>query len=286
MFGKSYVEDITKLYNEAVNYDKLKTEFFSNITHELKTPIAVILSAIQLMEQMRVSQDFGETSSSKHLKTIKQNCYRLLRLVNNILDVTRADSAYTRLNPINSNIVNLVEEITQSVGPFAEQKGIKIEFASQVEEIITAVDVDKVERIVLNLLSNAIKFTDSGGIISVNVSEKNNKVLLSVKDTGTGIPKNMHSAIFERFRQANNSLSKDSQGSGIGLSLVKTFVELHNGAISLNSEVNKGSEFIIELPIRLCQESTSQMVEKTNDYQNKIIQAVTVEFSDIYTSVP
>jgi two-component system, cell cycle sensor histidine kinase PleC len=164
----------------------------------------------------------------------------------------------------------------------SEQKGVLLEFDTESEEIITGVDVDKIERIILNLLSNALKFTASGGKVSVSLNTISNKVFISVKDTGLGIPTDMQKSIFERFKQIGSTLTKEFEGSGIGLSLVKSFVELHNGTINVMSEVNKGSEFIIELPITLAStDSENQVVEPK--IHNKIIEAINIEFSDIYS---
>jgi len=275
------ISNLTRLYNDVIEYDNMKTEFFSNISHELKTPLSVILGAIQLIEQKRANDSPEKRNADKSMITIKRNCYRMLRLINNILDVGRIDSGHINLNLINCNIVYLIEEIVQSVVLYAEQKGLNLEFDTECEEIITAVDIDKIERITLNLLSNAIKFTPSGGKIAVYVYSKNNRVFISIKDTGVGIPESMLKAIFERFRQVNSSLTRDFEGSGIGLSLVKSFVDLHNGSIEVKSEENKGSEFIVEIPIRLCESDKGD--KSIPQYQNKIIEAINIEFSDIYS---
>lgn len=269
------------LYNNALDYDKQQTEFFANVTHELKTPISVILGAIQLIEQKKASTT-DRRHSSKQLQTIRQNCYRLLRLINNILDISRIDSGYIKSNMENCNLVYLIEEITQSVIPYAEQRGLLLEFDTESEEIFTAVDIGKIERIILNLLSNAIKFTPPEGKVSVNVYDREDKVLVSVKDTGLGIPLYMQTKIFERFQQVDSTLTRESEGSGIGLSLVKSFVDLHDGRITVNSELTKGSEFIIEFPVRLCDSAKEKDTKKCCTDQNKIIEAINIEFSDIY----
>lgn len=275
------VQNLSTLYSQAVENDNLKTEFYSNLSHELKTPLSVMLGAIQLMEHNE--KNAPSPGSRKHMYTIKQNCYRILRLINNLLDTTRIESGFIKMNLEDCNIIYLIEEMVQSVVPYAEEKNIHIEFDTEVEEIITAVDIDKIERIMLNLLSNAIKFTPADGNIWVTISEGPERIKISVKDTGPGIPKDMHTLIFNRFQQVNNSLTRTQEGSGIGLSLVKSFVELHSGKIELLSEENAGSEFIIELPISLCLKSPQNMMNLCN-HQSKIIQAINIEFSDIYRS--
>lgn len=276
------INNLTNLYNDAVEYNKVKTEFFANISHELKTPLSVILGAIQLIDQKSDCPSPDRLSSSKHLRTIRQNSYRLVRLINNILDITKIESGYVKMNITNCNIVYLIEEITQSILPFAEQKNISLVFDTDFEEIVTAIDIDKIERIMLNLLSNAIKFTPSKGKISVDIKAVSQYVSISIKDTGPGIPPCMQSIIFERFRQVSNSFTRNSEGTGIGLSLVKSFVELHGGNIMVNSEEGKGSEFIIHLPIKLM-ESGNDTAFNAPLSQPKIIEAINIEFSDIYS---
>ncbi|MFZ5989146.1 MAG: sensor histidine kinase [Bacillota bacterium] len=279
------IENISSLYDKTIKSSNQKSEFFHNMSHELKTPLTVILGAIQLIEQRDACAGVERRRSSKQLSIIKQNCYRLLRLINNILDLSRIESGYIKTNMLNCNIVYLVEEITQSVVPYAEQKGLRLEFDTLVEEIITAVDIDKIERILLNLLSNAIKFTKPGGNISVKMCAKDNNYLIIVSDTGIGIPKDMLDNIFERYSQVNSSLTREIEGSGIGLSIVKSFVDLHGGSIRVKSEQNKGSEFLIEIPVKICKSAPKQNPHTENS-QNKIIEAINIEFSDIYSIAP
>jgi two-component system, cell cycle sensor histidine kinase PleC len=273
---------LTNLYHTALENNKAKTEFFSNISHEFKTPISVILGSIQLLEQKLPEASPERLKFGKSIEIMRHNCYRLLRLINNILDMTRMDSGYIKINKINCNIVYLVEEITQSVAPFAEQKKLTLLFDTEVEEIMTAVDVDKIERVLLNLLSNAIKYTDADGKIWVTIFNKDNRIFISVKDTGYGIPQQMQALIFERFKQVSSQLTKDFEGSGIGLSIVKSFVDLHGGSIQVISEENKGSEFIVELPVLLCDES-GKSAASPSGVQSRIVEAINIEFSDIYS---
>ncbi|OPZ91117.1 MAG: Sensor histidine kinase TodS [Firmicutes bacterium ADurb.Bin419] len=275
------LEKIASLYDNTVKCTNEKSEFFYNMSHELKTPITVILGAIQLIEQKKGPIEYDRRKSSKHITTIKQNCYRLLRLINNILDLSRIESGYIKSNMVNCNIVYLIEEICQSVIPYAEQKSLTLEFDTMEEEIITAVDVDKIERIILNLLSNAIKYTKPGGKISVVVSSRFEKVHICVQDTGIGIPKDMQKSVFERYQQVDSSLTKGIEGSGLGLSIVKSFVQLHDGSVKLKSEPNIGSEFHIFLPIKHI-ETASNIITSCGKDSQRIIEAINIEFSEIY----
>lgn len=279
------IRDITerKLLHEALEYDRIKTEFFTNISHEFRTPLNVIFTTLQLMNanlNEKAARADGK-NIRKYLDLIKQNCFRLLRLVNNFIDITKIDSGFFELNLRNHNIVSVVEEITLSVAEYIKNKGITFRFDTDVEEKIMACDADKIERIMLNLLSNAVKFTKAGGGIMVNVCDRGEKVVISVKDTGIGIPKNKQKVIFERFRQVDKSFTREHEGSGIGLSLVKSLVEMHGGKISLRSKEGEGCEFIIELPARVLPEK--EEVCRERDFIHKEnMEKINIEFSDIY----
>ncbi|KEJ03546.1 PAS domain-containing sensor histidine kinase [Clostridium botulinum] len=271
-------QDVKKnieLLNESREYNKLITEFLSNISHELKTPLNVIFTAVQLLGFYEEDVDYEK--QDKYLKLIKQNCYRLMKLINNLLDTTKLDSGYLKLNLVNYNIVNLIEEITLSVTSYAESKGINIIFDTNVEEKIIAVDTDKIERIILNLLSNSIKFTNPGGNIFVNVKDSGENVYIHVKDTGVGIPSDKLESIFERFFQVDKTLKKNKEGTGIGLHLVKSFVEMHNGTVTIKSELGKGTEFIIKLPAVVCE----KQAKSKNIIYEANIERINMEFSDI-----
>ncbi|MEG6612892.1 HAMP domain-containing sensor histidine kinase [Pseudoclostridium thermosuccinogenes] len=274
-------DNLAGLYNNAVEYDKMKTDFFSNIIHDLKTPLSVIIGAIQLINKKHSDHSDDKSSLERNLKIINQNVYMLLKLLNNILEITRISSGYVKTNMNNCNIVYIVEEITQSISPYSESKGLNLVFDTDVEEVITAIDIDKMEKVMLNLLSNAIKFTPPGGDVTVYVKEENNKVYISVKDTGPGIPKEKQDIIFERYKHVDSNLTRENEGSGIGLSIAKSYVELHCGKLTVKSEENKGSEFIVELPIRTINGKAQDDYKEINPH-DKIIEAINIEFSDIY----
>nr|WP_272508955.1 PAS domain-containing sensor histidine kinase [Clostridium ganghwense] len=278
------VKEKTILLEETLEYDKLKTEFFANISHELRTPINVIFSALQMTNSMlcdiEIFDNENKNKTKKYLNIMKQNCFRLIRLVNNLLDITKIDAGYLNIELVNCNIINIVENITLSVVDYVGSTGIELIFDTDVEEKILACDPEKIERIILNLLSNAVKFTMAGGKVFVNIMDKCDKIIISVKDTGIGIPEQKQKQIFERFIQVDKSLSRAKEGSGIGLSLVKALVEMHEGKISVNSRVKRGAEFVIELPIKVLSEDR---VIKNNNYNEQTnIEKVNIEFSDIY----
>ncbi|MHB8005621.1 ATP-binding protein [Clostridium sporogenes] len=273
------VEKNIELLNESREYNKLITDFLANISHELKTPLNVIFTAVQILDLYKKDANSYD-KKEQYIKVIKQNCYRLMRLINNLLDTTKLDSGYLKLNLVNCNIVNLVEEITLSVVYYAESKNINIIFDTDVEEKIMAVDPDKIERIILNLLSNAIKFTGSGGNIYVNIKDCKDSITISVKDTGIGIPQDKIENIFERFVQVDKTLRRNKEGSGIGLYLVKSFVNMHEGNIDIQSVIGKGSEFIINILVKLVKEDSEK---ENNVLYSPSKEYVDMEFADIYS---
>ena len=269
-------------YKEIKEIEKAKSQFFANLSHEIKTPINIIYSCIQLLD---INKKNGEKSLSdaynKYEHTLKQNCYRLLRLVNNLVDMTKIDSGYMKLIFINCEIVSLVEDITLSIVPYVESKNINIVFDTYIEELKIRCDPESMERVILNLLSNAIKFTDNNGNISVFIEADEKYVFIRVKDDGIGISEDIREKIFNRFVQEDKSFNRKKEGSGIGLALVKSLVELHDGEVYLE-KVSKGSEFVVKLPnIKIDEEL--DVYNKVMDAESKpLVQKINIEFSDIY----
>jgi signal transduction histidine kinase len=266
-------------------YDKMKGQFFSNLSHELKTPINVIYSCIQLMES------YGDITENKLLNVkvrknigvIRQNCYRLMRLIGNLIDLSRYDGGYYKINASNCNIVGIVEDISLSVVRYAEQKGINIVFDTDIEEKEIACDPEMIERIVLNLISNSLKFTETDGYIYINIYDNIDKIIISVRDTGVGIPEDKLSIIFERFRRVDSSLSRSQEGSGLGLTIVKSLVEAHDGRISVKSELGKGTEFTLELPVKVLPNNKQEIDIGAADKFKDTVKKIEIEFSDIYS---
>lgn len=272
-----------KKYNEIKEIEKAKTQFFANLSHEIKTPINIIYSCFQLLD---INKEKGETelwnSYNKYYGTIKQNCYRLLRLVNNLVDITKIDSGFMKLNFINYEIVSLVEDITLSIVPYVESKNITVLFDTYVEELVIKCDPESLERVILNLLSNAVKFSNENGNITVLLDANKDFVIIKVKDDGIGIAPEVSDYVFERFAQEDKSFNRKKEGSGIGLSLVKSLVELHGGVVYLEKNVEQSCEFVIKLPNKILDESKNEEI-KSIDIDNKpLIQKVNIEFSDIY----
>ncbi len=283
---KKRIEESRLLLERAIEYDKLKTEFFSNMSHELRTPLNILLSSLQLINMNTDTKgDINLSSIRKYTGIMKQNCYRLLRLINNLLDITKIDSGFYTLNISNHDIVRIVEDITLSVAEYVKEKGIEIIFDTDIEEKILGFDADKIERVILNLLSNAVKFTKPGGKIEVSIQDLADYIYITVRDTGSGIPKNKLNSIFDRFIQVDKSLSRRSEGTGIGLALVKSLVEMHRGSITVESEYGKYTQFNIMLPAKVLDDEDESGLCNTainNDLGDKKVERMSIEFSDIY----
>ena len=274
------VEEEKKKLEETIQLESIRNEFFGNISHEFKTPLNIILGIVQLIDKNIELDNITKENLIRHVDIMKQNSYRLLRLVNNLIDISRIDIGYYNLQPSNYNIVKVVEDITLSIAEYVKHKKINLIFNTDVEEITLACDPDKIERVILNLLSNAIKYTDDNGDIYVSLNKVNEDVVVSVKDSGVGIPNDKLELIFDRFGQANDILSRRCEGSGIGLSIVKSIVEMHGGKIDVFSEIGKGSEFVFNIPIKILEEENVILTCDNKDYH---VEKCNIEFSDIYS---
>lgn len=249
--------------------DLMKIKFLTNVSHEFRTPISLIMApADKIMQSL-------ESPEQKHqVQIIKRNAYRLLNLVNQLLDFRKLEVQELKLHTMPGDIVKFIQDISESFTDIAESKKIGFVFDSDTEALNTTFDHDKVERIIFNLLSNALKFTPPGGHVSLLLSLQVNPVSpdtstfeIKVMDTGIGISEDKLNKIFERFFQNDIPGSMLNQGSGIGLSIVKEFVKMHGGEISVESEVNQGSCFMVHLPVRV---GASPFIEIEKSAQEKL----------------
>ena len=248
-----------------------------NVAYDIKKPINKIFETNNNLIENKGK--YNSENINNHTRLVKQNCYRLIRLLNNIEYVSRIDNGTCTLELRKCDIVKLLENIVKISKTYTDKKGIDISFKSEVNKKILSLDIDKVEKIILNILSNAIKFTDTGGRIDINLYMENEQVCISIKDTGIGIPKDKTEVIFENFEQLDTTLSRGCEGTGMGLSVVKKLANLNNIKINVESELNKGSEFIITLP--------NNIVSKNIKLQDKFAQdeKIDIEFSDIYLNL-
>ncbi|MDB8792670.1 HAMP domain-containing sensor histidine kinase [Romboutsia sp. 1001216sp1] len=267
-----------EIQKRAKEREKLKSDFIVNLSHELRTPINIILGTTKVLEKSLEKGNLDKDYILSKLENVDKNAYRLLKISNNIIDMTKAESGMLKLNLENCNIVCVVEDIFESSIDFARRKNIDMVFDTECEEVKVAIDIFQIQRVILNLLSNAIKFTPENGVISVYIYKEKENVVIEVKDNGVGISKEKVDYIFHRFYQVDNLYTRHNEGSGIGLCIVKEIIDIHDGKIQIESEINKGSTFKICLPRHL----------KVNEMQNEgssikdINKIVDLEMSDVY----
>ena len=280
---REQTKELIKAKEQAEAANEAKSMFLANISHELRTPLNIILSSIQLLDLYINSEEaVNKQKFAEKINMQRQNCYRLLRLVNNLLDITKMDVGHFKVCFKRCNIVEIIESVTMSIAPYMNNKGIELIFDTDMEEKGVCCDLDAIERIMLNLLSNAIKFTPNGGCVYVKVKDLGEHISVCVEDTGIGINEDMLEIIFERFKQGDNLLTRRNEGSGIGLSLVKHLVELHGGQIQVESQYQEGSKFEILLPVNDDKEGKADCTEQEHQLDNNMVQKINIEFSDIY----
>lgn len=258
--------------------NKLKLDFFVNISHELRTPVNLISSTIQLIKlNLKNLSKEDENIISKYIDIMESNSMRLIRLINNLIDSTKIDAGFVKFTPINADIIKFIEDVCDSVVDYVDFNKMNLIFDTDREEEIVLFDPDIIERILLNLLSNAVKFNKVDGTIYVNLYTKDDEIRITVRDEGIGIPKEKLSSIFKRFEQIQTKNKIEKQGSGIGLYLVKSLVTLHGGNIKVESKVNEGSKFIVTIPKKVLENGEELVI----DEKEKANRKASIEFSDI-----
>ncbi|WP_455812850.1 sensor histidine kinase [Clostridium butyricum] len=272
-------------YRQALEIENLKTEFFLGLSHEIRTPLNIIITSIHSIDDILKTHECERYRDRiiKSLNYIKQNSNRMLRLINNISDVKKLDHMCYDVNYTNCNIVEVIEGIVISVSDYIKVSQRNIIFDTEEEEIIIACDLDKIERIMLNLLSNAIKYSDENTdiLVKIRLSEKKDEIIVSVWDDGVAIEKKDSIRIFDKFVQLDKLLNRPCEGTGIGLFLVKSLLEIQGGRVWVNNEVIKGAEIDFSLPVRTVEEKEDKH-NITTSPQDKV-EIYNVEFSDIYS---
>ncbi len=252
--------ELEKLEAERLKeLDQVKSDFFSNVTHEFRTPLTLILGHLE-----QVIPNIADERAKKELVVVKRNAKLLEKLINQLLDIAKIEADRMDLDLRKGNIVPFLNEVQRSFSSLADRKGVGLKFEVKEETVNMDFDPDKIELIFYNLLSNAFKFTDTGEVsLSVGLTEKEGREYckLVVQDTGIGIVEEQIPKVFDRFYQSENSRWRKNKGTGIGLALVKDLVELHDGKIDLKSISGVGTEIIILLPIE------QQMLNKESEME-------------------
>ena len=224
--------------------DELKTRFFTNISHEFRTPLTLIQGPAK-----QIIENTNESQTKDRANFIYRNSLKLITLVNQLLDLTKLEAGEATICATKTDVVTFIKEMVLSFTPLAERKKIKLEFSHNKDQILAYLDRDKFNKIINNILSNAFKFTAELGKINISVDENNSIVEIKIADNGIGIPPEKIDKIFDRFYQVDGSHTRDQEGTGIGLALTKELVNLHKGKISVQSKEGEGSTFTIKIPM-------------------------------------
>ncbi|MDQ6904423.1 MAG: ATP-binding protein, partial [Bacteroidota bacterium] len=263
--------------------DLMKIKFFTNVSHELRTPLSLILTPLD-----KIIKNEAAPLQKQQFHVIRRNAQRLLHLVNQLLDFRKMEMREIRIEPTKGNIVEFIREISYSFNDLAAKNHIAFSFNSTIDKFFTEFDHDKIERMLFNLLSNAFKFTHGDGEVSVEINgerkmEETTIIEIKVSDSGIGIPLEKQEKIFERFFQNDIPENMVNQGSGIGLAITKEFVKLHNGSISVKSEVNVGSCFTLLLPFKELELNDSDNItENQADLDSSSLQESEIAEEDTY----
>lgn len=240
---KTQLKTLSEAITKSKTAEKIKTDFIANISHELRTPLNAIIGFSDLLQNKRV----GELNEKQtgYVKDIQTSSINLLGMINEILDISKLENSSTQLVKQTFDISMVINEVTTLLYPLFEKKNIKL--IKNIEEIEINADYQKIKQVLFNLLSNALKFTKNK--IEISVQKIDSKVIIKVIDNGIGIEKKNQKKIFNKFTQINDYSTKNESSTGLGLTISKEFVKLHNGKIEVESELNKGATFIITLPI-------------------------------------
>lgn len=241
----------TELFNKVIELERGKNSYFINLSHELRTPLNVLHTTEQLITKLNSEGEIKKDKLDYYMMVIRKNNKRLLKLINNLIDISKIEHGNYQIKFEDVDIVYLVEETSLGLKDYVEEKGIAIIIDPEIEEKIIKCDSQEIERCIVNLISNAIKFTPKGGTIKVIIEDLDKNVKITVSDTGCGINPIYHEAIFNRFDQVVDQNSEVKGGSGLGLTITKQIVELHNGIIYVESEMGIGSKFNIILPVNI-----------------------------------
>jgi len=239
-------QNLEHAHEQLQQLDRFKSEFFANITHELKTPLTMMLAPLELL----LDGQLGRISDSQRstLASIERSGIKLRRLIGDLLDLSRLEESKLRLRVDCYDLVEFVRTLVEQAEPLTQRKSLRLWFQANVPSCLVHCDLERIERVLVNLLSNATKFTPQSGRINVTLTDDGESVLLEVSDTGIGFPPGMADTIFRRFVQVDAGSTRRYGGTGIGLALAKELVELHGGRIWARGEVGQGATVSVWLP--------------------------------------
>lgn len=272
------LSDYNKELQKNIGLENMKSQYFANLSHEFKTPMNIIISTCQLIKSSHIND---RKSFDKYISAMKQNSYRLSRLINNLIDARKIKSGYYNLNRGNYNIVSIIKDLAASMKEYVLSKERKFLLESSWDEIMVFCDPEMIERIMMNLISNAVKYTNKDNYIKINIDRDDNNVVITVSNNGVKLDKESAEIIFNRFVRADNVFSRRCEGSGIGLYIVKSLVKLHGGNIWVDVSEEGKTKFIFSIPIKNSNIESSDKNEVSSNILGKE-ERCNIEFSDIY----
>jgi signal transduction histidine kinase/ligand-binding sensor domain-containing protein/AraC-like DNA-binding protein len=266
---KSKVRNLLKIEEHRIKMDRekewqineMKLKFFTNISHDLRTPLTLITTPLQVLLSGTM-----EENMRKKLSIMYKNANQLLSLINALLDFRKLDVGIDTLNLKSGNFVNFIRDIHASFSVYADERSINLSLSSELENLLMQFDKDKIQKTLINLLSNAFKFTPDGGNINIHISKQEGDVCVSVSDTGSGINDEDKTRVFERFYQAPQR--QDETGSGIGLHIANEYVNLHGGTITIKDNIPNGCIFTFKIPIRETDKAEKTLTDIQSSYDN------------------
>jgi signal transduction histidine kinase len=238
-------DDLNESYKKLSELDRLKSEFFANVSHELRTPLTLILAPL---DELRRRGGTGDARTDEFLAVARENGLRLLRLINDMLDLVRLDAKGAELQLHAADLARVVPGIIQSAGHLARTKGLELAVHAPDTPLPARIDINALEKVLLNLFTNAVKFTPAGGRIDVKLARQGSRAVIEVQDSGIGIAPQDLPRIFDRFGQLDSSPTRQYSGVGIGLALSRELVEAQGGVLTATSELGKGTVLRVELP--------------------------------------
>lgn len=241
--------------------EKVKSDFFSKIAHEFKTPLSLVIAPLEeMLEQPKDDIDYTK------LALATKNAHQVLHLINQLLDVAKLEEKRMPLIKSYGDLVIFIEEIVENYRVLAAERGVKLEFKTNIDEFFLKFDSDKIKKVIENILSNAIKYTKPNSSVKINMETVEKHLIIRIKDQGAGLSQEEMKSIFDKFYRTTSSEESKITGTGLGLSLAKDLVELHGGEISVSSKIGEGSSFSISIPIENKDEFVLEkdFIEKTN----------------------
>ena len=250
---------------ELIELNKTKSKFMANISHELRTPLTLILNTMERGEVNDSKDSKTFTYDNFDVKIVQRNAHRLQQLIEQLLDLSKLEAGKMSLKSNQGDFYKYLQELTLSFQPLAENKNIQLSFFSELDDCELYFDRDKMDKVIYNLLGNALKFSPKGANVDVMLFKEKNEVIFKIKDTGIGIPEKDLPLVFDRFYRGEFKDEYAYEGTGLGLALVKDFVEIHSGKIEVKSQIGKGTTFTIYLPLGNVHLQSNEIIPTTED---------------------